>query len=125
MYDFSLNSEQNGLVPWPSLEEEGAKNIEGNPEQSARCGFGSLQHKMISGVWECTKGKFLLEYPCHEMATILEGRIALTDETGIRREYGPGDSHFAEKGENILWEVLTEKVVKAFFLSFNDQSELS
>ena len=123
MYDFSQNTEQKGLVPWPSLVEEGAKILEGDPQQSGRCDFGSLETAMISGVWECTKGKFEVEYLYNEMPTILKGRVALTDSSGVRREYGPGDTHFVAKGENIHWDILTDKIKKTFFLSFNDQSD--
>ena len=80
MYDFSQSKQQGGLEPWHPLEEIGATILEGEPKQSGRIDYGSLETPIIVGVWECTQGKFSITYPWNELATILEGSTTITNE---------------------------------------------
>ncbi|MCZ6721557.1 MAG: cupin domain-containing protein [Proteobacteria bacterium] len=121
MFDYSQNKSQTGLEPWHPLEEIGATILEGTPQQSGRIDFGSLETPMITGVWECTKGKFEVTYPWNELATILEGNITITDSKGNAMKFGPGDTHFAVKGDRVTWQIHSDKVRKAFFIYTGDQ----
>ena len=66
--------------------------------------------------------KFSLTYPWNEFATILEGSVTITDASGTAMTFGPGDSHYAEKGEGATWHITTPKVRKCFFLCKDDQA---
>ncbi len=123
MLDFSQSKSQSGIEPWPPLAEIGANVLEGDPKQSGRVDFGSMETPIISGVWECTQGKFQISYPWNEMATILEGSVTITDASGNAVTYNPGDSHFAVKGEKVTWNITTPKVRKCFFIYTGDQVE--
>ena len=122
MLDFGQSKAQSGLEPWPSLQEAGATVHEGGPRQAGRVDFGYFETVMMSGVWECTQGKFSLTYPWNEFATILEGSVTITDASGTAMTFGPGDSHYAEKGEGATWHITTPKVRKCFFLCKDDQA---
>ena len=52
MLDFSQRKSQTGLEPWPSLTESGATIVDGDPQQSGRVDYGSMETPIISGVWE-------------------------------------------------------------------------
>ncbi len=123
MLDFSQSKSQSGIEPWPPLAEIGANVLEGDPQQSGRVDFGSMETPIISGVWECTQGKFQISYPWNEMATILEGSVTITDASGNAVTYNPGDSHFAVKGEQVTWNITSPKVRKCFFIYTGDQVE--
>ena len=123
MLDFSQSKSQSGLEPWPSLTESGATIVDGDPQQSGRVDYGSMETPIISGVWECTQGSFEVSYPWNEMATILEGSVTITDASGNAMTFGPGDSHFAVKGEYVTWKINSSKVRKCFFIYTGDQVE--
>ncbi len=123
MFDFSQGKAQSGIEPWPPLTDIGANILDGNPVQSGRVDYGSMETPIISGVWECTQGTFEATYPWNEMATILEGSVTITDASGNAMTFGPGDSHFAVKGEKVTWKINSEKVRKCFFIYTGDQVE--
>lgn len=97
-------------VSFPGLEV-----LEGNPRQSGREDFASPDGRFSAGVWECTKGRFRITYPMDEIATLLKGRLVLTDEAGRKSTLGPGDSFFVAAGETLTWEII-ETVRKSYFL---------
>ncbi len=115
MIDFKQSSEQSGIEAWPPLAEIGANILSGDPQQSGRVDFGSLEGPLISGVWECTPGKFEITYPWGELATLLKGRITVTDADGRAVTYEPGDSFFVAQGQRVTWEI-HEAVRKCFFI---------
>lgn len=123
MLDYRKEKEQPGLEPWGPLEELGAKIVGGQPEQSGRIDYGSLTSTIIVGVWECTQGKFEITYPWNELATIREGSVTITDANGKSVTYGPGDTHFAVKGDRVTWDIPAPKVRKTFFIYTGDQAE--
>ncbi len=115
MLDFKQNSEQTGIEPWPSLADSGANILSGDPQQSGRLDFGTFDGPLMSGVWECTPGKFEISYPWGELATILKGSITVTDSDGRAVTYAPGDSFFVAQGQRVTWEI-HEPVRKCFFI---------
>ncbi len=123
MISFTQNKSQSGIEPWPPLVDIGATILSGNPAQSGRLDYGTMETPVMSGVWECTQGSFEIAYPWNEMATILEGSVTITDASGESVTYGPGDSHFAVKGEKVTWNITSPKVRKCFFIYTGDQVE--
>ena len=76
---------------------------------------GTFDGPLMSGVWECTPGKFEISYPWGELATLLKGRITVTDSDGRAVTYEPGDSFFVAQGQRVTWEV-HEPTRKCFFI---------
>jgi uncharacterized protein len=70
---------------------------------------------MRAGLFMATRGKVELTFPNTEHATILEGEVTLTDESGQTETFRPGDSYFITQGAVIIWEVKGERVIKSFF----------
>lgn len=69
----------------------------------------------LAGVWTCTPGTMkLTDYPFNEMATIIEGRIIVTEEdSGTVQEFGPGEGLAIRKGFRGTW-YMPEPVLKRF-----------
>jgi uncharacterized cupin superfamily protein len=104
------------LEAWGKLSDLGAQILEGG-EIAA---FGKMTHgaptdPVSAAYFGTTKGAFRLVYPFSEQATVVEGRVRITDEsTGEARTFGAGDSWFVTKGTSTVWEVLTEDFVKHY-----------
>jgi uncharacterized protein len=94
-------------------EGPGVKILEGTPEASIQLDFNA--EGMRAGLFMATRGKVELTFPNTEHATILEGEVTLTDESGQTHTYRPGDSYFITQGQVIIWEVKGERVIKSFF----------
>lgn len=103
-YEESLEASFPGLVV-----------LEGNPRQSGREDFASPDGTFSAGVWECTRGRFKLTYPMDEIATLLKGKLVITDEGGRKTTLEAGDSFFVARGETLTWEIV-ETVRKSYFL---------
>lgn len=89
--------------------------LEGNPvEASRRVIDAPAGGPVRSGIYEVTKGKFVITFAFHELATVLEGTVELTDQDGNSVTYGPGDSWFCQKGEKVTWNVTSERLRKCF-----------
>ena len=125
MLDYAQSLSQSGLGPWSSIEELGAEVVSGTPRQRERLDYGTDASALMTGVWECTQGSFSLTYPFNELATILEGNITISFPDGSEHSFGPGDTHFAQKGDRVTWTVHSEKVRKTFFIYMGDQVEVS
>lgn len=89
--------------------------VEGSCEQVLDVFMTSEAGNFHAGVWTCTPGTMkLTDYPFNEMAVIIEGRIVVTDEdTGVIKEFGPGDGLAIRKGFRGIW-TMPEKVLKRF-----------
>jgi hypothetical protein len=87
--------------------------LEGSPALTGRIDFQS--GAMSAGLFASTNGKVEIHFPFTEHATILEGVVRLTDEAGQSHTYHPGDSYLIRQGQIIIWEVISERMVKAFF----------
>ncbi len=101
------------LAPLGPPEGLGGKVLAGEPRISARVDFS--RDGMMAGIFEATTGKVEIHFPFTEHATIIEGEVTLTDESGKTHTYRPGDSYFIEQGQVIIWEVTCPRVRKAFF----------
>ncbi len=90
-----------------------AKTLDGTPEASMQVDFSA--GGMTAGLFMATRGKVEITFRATEHATILEGEVTLTDESGQTRDYRPGDSYFITQGQIIVWEVKSERMIKSFF----------
>jgi uncharacterized protein len=94
-------------------DELGGRVLEGDVRLTLHVEY---QHEgMAAGIFEATAGKVEILFPFTEHATILEGEVTLTDESGLTRTLKTGDSYFILQGERILWDVKTPRLRKSFF----------
>uniref|UniRef100_UPI0036DB566E cupin domain-containing protein n=1 Tax=Photorhabdus sp. RM322S TaxID=3342825 RepID=UPI0036DB566E len=113
---FLLNKSLPELLDIGSVSNLGATVVEGDPQASIAMIFGEPADNLTCGIFACTHGKFSMVYPFDEHATVSEGSVKLTDvKTGETVEYHPGDSWFAAKGTEVLWEVTADRFVKHYF----------
>lgn len=91
----------------------GGRVLSGNPRISARVDF--QDGPMTAGVFEATTGTVEIHFPFTEHATIMEGQVTITDESGNSHRYGPGDSYLIRQGQVVRWEVAGARVRKSFF----------
>ncbi|HLL52862.1 MAG TPA: cupin domain-containing protein [Myxococcaceae bacterium] len=94
-------------------ENLGGVTVEGNVEIFAKIDYA--QNGAAAGLFMATPGTVQITFPFTEHATILEGEVTLTDSTGKRVTYRPGDTYFIRQGEVVLWEVKGRNLVKSFF----------
>jgi len=74
-----------------------------------------------AGSYAATKGKYRVVYPFHEHATLLDGELALTDEsTGQTTVYGPGDSWIIAKGTSMIWDIRSAVIRKSYLAATVD-----
>ncbi|MDX8000879.1 DUF861 domain-containing protein [Xenorhabdus sp. Reich] len=110
------------LMPIGSVTNLGSTVVEGDPQASGAMIHGEPTDNLTCGIFACTKGKFKMTYPFDEMATVHEGSVKLTDvKTGVTIEYHKGDSWFAAKGTEVLWDITSERFVKHYMACINGQ----
>lgn len=103
-----------------SVSNLGATVIAGEPNVGVATIFGEPSENMSCGVFSCTRGTFVMEYPFSEHATVWEGTVTMTDEsTGISTDYKPGDAWFVEKGTRVRWEITSDHFVKHYLAVVN------
>ena len=72
---------------------------------------------IMAGVWECAPCKEEIEaYPVHEMMTVLDGSVTVTDADGHAQTYETGDTFFIPKGTPCTWEI-TKKLRKFYMIA--------
>jgi len=91
----------------------GGTVVSGDPKISARIDYGD--GPATAGVFQATRGDVLIHFPFTEHATVIEGAVTLTDETGQTVRLGPGDSYLIKQDSSILWRVAQSFVQKSFF----------
>jgi uncharacterized protein len=94
-------------------ESLGGRVLEGSPVLSARVDYN--ERGMTAGIFKATTGRIEIVFPFTEHATILEGEVIITDESGQSRTFRKGDSYFMRQGQVVMWEVRGAYVLKAFF----------
>jgi len=104
---------EEGFVSLGDPENLGGHVLEGNPQIFARIDYS--HNGTTAGLFKATTGRIEILFPFTEHATILEGEVTLTDETGQSHTYKAGDSYFIRQGQVILWEVKGQQVIKSFF----------
>ncbi|WP_420548065.1 cupin domain-containing protein [Curvivirga sp.] len=114
MIPFKLSAETVSLDSWGTPEDLGAETLSGNPKLSGLFQEGGPDTPVSAGLYQATHGTFKVVYPFSEHATILEGEVILTDDSGNSVTYGPGDSWFVSKGETIIWDIKSDFIRKSF-----------
>ncbi len=115
MLAFKLDMVQVELDAWGAPEDIGAATLEGPIKVSGKLLFGTLETAVSGGLYAATRGKYRVVYAFHEHATLLEGALALTDETTGKTElYGPGDSWIIAKGTPVIWDIRSPSIRKSY-----------
>ena len=79
--------------------------------------YTSDDQSILTGVWECAPCREVIEaYPVHEMMTVLEGSVTLTDADGHAETFEAGDTFFMPKGTPCTWEI-TKKLRKFYMIA--------
>lgn len=115
-----LNQPLPELYSVGSVTALGSTVVEGDPQASVAMIHGAPTDNLTCGIFACSKGKFTMIYPFDELSTVHEGSVKLTDvKTGKTVEYHKGDSWFAEKGTEVLWDITSERFVKHYMACIN------
>ncbi|EKH6498773.1 cupin domain-containing protein [Providencia sp. PROV170] len=115
-----LNKPLPELLNVGSVTNLGSVVVEGDPQASVAMIHGEPTDNLTCGIFACTKGKFKMVYPFDEMATVHEGSVKLTDvKTGVTVEYHKGDTWFAAKETEVLWEIDAPRFVKHYLACVN------
>ena len=81
--------------------------FEGNPEEAAHRAFNEPRNNIKSvraGAYEGSGyAEKVVNYPCDEMALIVEGEVEIVDEDGTSHIFRPGDCYFMPIGFNGIW----------------------
>jgi uncharacterized protein len=85
----------------------------GKPRLSTRISY--RDRSITAGVFEATRGKVEVTFPFTEYATILEGEVTITDESGRRHTYRKGDSYLVLGGQPVVLNVRCPRVRQSFF----------
>ena len=112
-YDIVPQSE---LIPLGAPEDNGGTVLQGDITLKGR--FDFLGDGMAAGIFQATTrrgARVRVVMPFSEHATVIIGRVTLTDEFGNRHTYNPGDSYFIRQGSVILWEQSCPLLQKSFF----------
>lgn len=80
--------------------------IEGDPACSNKRLYQNDELKRFSGVWQCTPGKFAVDYAVWEYCHLIAGSAVITHESGRQYHLKAGDSFLLEVGFRGEWEVL-------------------
>ena len=79
--------------------------------------FTTDDQSILTGVWECAPCKEEIDaYPVHEMMTVLDGSVTVTDADGHAETYEAGDTFFIPKGTPCTWEI-TRKMRKFYMIA--------
>lgn len=115
-----LNQPLPPLTGIGSVSQLGSEVIAGDPQASVALIHGAPDDNLSCGLFACTPGEFTMIYPFTEHATVLEGRVQLTDEaSGETQTYGPGDSWLVEKGTAVRWRIEGQRFVKHYLAVVN------
>jgi len=77
--------------------------------------FTTDDESILTGVWESAPCKAVIDaYPVHEMMTILDGSVTVTDAEGKAETYEKGDTFFIPKGTRCTWEIT--RTLRKFYM---------
>ena len=104
---------QSELMDLGPPEDLGGTVVSGDPKISARIDYAD--GIATAGVFQATRGDVQIHFPFTEHATVIEGAVTLTDETGQTARLLPGDSYLIKQDTSIFWHVARSFVQKSFF----------
>ena len=116
-----INSNTAVLDP---IEYSDVNVLEGSPKSSIKILWESEDGSCVTGVWSCTEGSWLVEWPWDEMCFLLEGELEVTevdrnsDHSGQTIRVNPGDHFHFEKGSKTVWNVI-KPVKKIMYIRHN------
>jgi uncharacterized cupin superfamily protein len=68
--------------------------------------YRSVDARFVVSLWQSGPGVLQTDgYPHDEYCRVLEGRVIITNRSGTRTEYGPGDSFVIPKGWAGTWDM--------------------
>lgn len=71
-------------------------------------GYRSADRKFTVALWESSPGVLKTDaYPHDEYCLVLEGRLIITNRSGRREEFNPGDTFVIPKGWAGVWDMTT------------------
>ncbi len=110
--DFNTLDEASGTKSTMPAE----RCLKGQPQQTLWNLFQDNSKQMLSGVWECSEGKWQADYSSKsEFCHILAGKVVLTDASGHESSFCTGDSFVIPSGFDGTWEVI-EPVRKLYVI---------
>lgn len=80
--------------------------LAGAPQQTARNYFSDATGKFFAGVWDSTPGKWRVRYTENEFCHLLQGRVRISDSSGLACTFKAGDTFVIPAGFVGEWEVL-------------------
>jgi hypothetical protein len=99
------------------------KMIRGEPRQSTLNMFSDPGNEFHCGIWEGAPALWRVSYSENEFCHILQGRIRITDESGIGITVGPGDNFVIASGFKGTWETL--EAAKKIYVIFERSTPLT
>lgn len=97
----------------PMPANPGGRVLQGKPKIATWISY--RDPSVTAGVFEATRGKVEVTFPFTEYATILEGEVTITDESGRQHTYRKGDSYLVLGGQPVVWDVRCPRVRQSFF----------
>ena len=82
--------------------------IEGAPTIKNLKFYQDDAQKRFSGIWECTTGKFTVDYSVWEYCHLIKGQCVITHEDGRTYTLNAGDSFILEPGFKGTWQVVED-----------------
>lgn len=103
------------IIPYPRTKIENtdwvpvdpAKVVSGAPRCSYKILYTNASKEYYSGIYECTAGKWRVNYEEDEFCTLVEGKLILTSEAGEAQEFAAPDSFMIPTGFKGTMEALT------------------
>lgn len=94
----------------------------GRPRASGASAYVSADRKFDAGVSQYERVTLeLKDWPIDEFMYIVEGQVEITDASGHKRVYGPGEAFVMPKGFNGTWKQLSD--IKKIQVSYGDPLE--
>ncbi|SDI07292.1 cupin domain-containing protein [Alloyangia pacifica] len=104
-----------GLEPCAVVPAEAL--LPGSAQPVERGAIELSDGETTGGIWEATPyAESFDNYPFHEMAHVISGRVVITPAGGEAQSFGPGDTYLMEKGFTGTFEV-TETLRKFYFVA--------
>lgn len=113
-----LNKDLNltDLDSWGTVVDLGSEVLSGNGKCYGKVTLGNPTENAHAGYFAVEKSKFRMTYPFNEQATVVKGRVTLTNEgTGEQQTFNEGESWMVTKGTQVLWQVESDYFIKHYF----------
>jgi uncharacterized cupin superfamily protein len=103
-------------TPLPEIDfPKPERLISGNPKRTTWNRYE--RDGVFAGEWACEVGAWRIEFGPHqhEYFQVISGRCRVTDDNGVSKEYGPGDSFVGGPGLSGTFEVI-EPILKRYMI---------